>query len=467
MHTFRTVKRGPVLALLLLILSASVAACGTGATTGSNSAGVNTAGRIKLTYWFWGASPQEQQIMQKVLVDGFDSSQSKYSLSVTYNNNVDTNIQVALAADGGPDIVYGSGPSFVTEYAPSGKIANMNKYSQEYGWKTRLNPAMYESGTLNGNLYALPTSFDTDGVFYNKAVLKKYGWPVPTTASQLMSEMNQAKKHGLYAGVSGNKGWRPDNFDVANVFLTAEAGPQAVYKALTGSLPWTAAPLVKAVQTSGQWFNAGYFAGSQYFDLNYDDAADLLAQGKAAFWISPTLSFQFLSAYFNNQNGNLSNLGFEPFPTLTSGLPSPLYTLESPSSLSINPYSHHQAGAAEVINYMMSEKFLTEMLQDGWPGYWAVPLANISAQPSQFQGLSKLYLQAIDDLLTAVKAGHMGYSLSTFYPPAVENAFLNIDEVWTHKESAQTFLASVEKAQKAAQAAHLVSPIPKPYGIGQ
>jgi raffinose/stachyose/melibiose transport system substrate-binding protein len=161
----------------------------------------------------------------------------------------------------------------------------------------------------------------------------------------------------------------------------------------------------------------------------------------------------------------LSNLGFEPFPTLTPGLPSPLYTLESPSSLSINPYSKNPAGAAEVINYMMSEKFLDSMLAEGWPGYWAVPLNHITAKPSQFSGLSRLYLQAIDDLLTAVKAGHMGYSLSTFYPPNVENAFLNIDEVWTNRESAQAFLAGVEKAQQQAEKQHLLSPVPKPYGI--
>ena len=460
MHTLRIFKRGSVVALLVLVLAAGLTAVSASATTSRRS-----VSRINLTYWFWGCSPQQQQVMQKVLIDGFDASQSKYSLSVTYNNNVDTNIQVALAADGGPDVVYGSGPSFVTEYAPAGKIANMNKYSQEYGWQTRLNSAMYQSGTLHGDLYALANSFDTDGVFYNKAVLKKYGWAVPKTANQLITEMNEAEKHGLYGGVSGNKGWRPDNFDVANVFLTAESGPQAVYKALTGSLPWTAAPFVNAVNTSAKWFKAGYFGGNQYFDLNYDDTAELLAEGKTPFWVSPTLSFQFLSAYFNQANGNLSELGFEPFPTLTAGLPSPLYTLESPSSLSINPYSKNQAGAAEVINYMMSEKFLDEMLANNWPGYWAVPLNHITAKPSQYSGLSKLYLEAIDNLLTAVKAGHMGYSLSTFYPPTVENAFLNIDEVWTNRESTKAFLEGVEKAQQQAEKEHLISPVPKPYGM--
>jgi raffinose/stachyose/melibiose transport system substrate-binding protein len=463
MRSSRTLRRGSVVAPLTLILATTLSAAG--ASAGTVRTQDSTSGRINLTYWFWGCSPQQQQILQKVLIDGFDASQSKYSLSITYNNNVDTNIQVALAADGGPDVVYGSGPSFVTEYAPDHKLANMDTYAQEYGWKTRLSSAMYNSGLVDGNLYALPVSFDTDGVFYNKAVLKKYGWPVPKTASQLVTEMNEAEKHGLYGGVSGNKGWRPDNFDIANVFLTAESGPQAVYKALEGKLSWTAAPFVNAVNTSAKWFQSGYFAGNQYFDLNYDDTAELLAEGKTPFWISPTLSFQFLSAYFNQQNGNLSELGFEPFPDLTSGLPSPLWTLEAPSSLSINPYSHHQAGAAEVINYMMSEKYLNQMLTLGWPGYWAVPLAHISATASQFQGLSKLYLQAIDQLLAAVKVGHMGYSLSTFYPPAVETAWLNIDEVWTHKESAQAFLASVEQAQQKSEAAHLIPPIPQPYGL--
>src|SRR2546422_424930 len=125
-----------------------------------------------------GCAPADQQTMQKVLVDGFNASQDKYSLSVNFNNAVDKNIQVALAANQGPDIVYGSGPSFVSAYVPSGKLANMDGYSQKYGWQQRILPPIYKAGTVHGHLYALANSLDTIGIFYNKAVLAKYGWPV-------------------------------------------------------------------------------------------------------------------------------------------------------------------------------------------------------------------------------------------------------------------------------------------------
>src|SRR5438270_4879670 len=80
------------------------------------SSGDAGGGRQTLQLWFWGAPPQQQQTMKQVLVDGFNKSQDKYTLQVTFNNAVDKNVQVALSANKGPDIVYGSGPAFSAAY---------------------------------------------------------------------------------------------------------------------------------------------------------------------------------------------------------------------------------------------------------------------------------------------------------------------------------------------------------------
>jgi raffinose/stachyose/melibiose transport system substrate-binding protein len=455
MHLRRPFNRVSV--LLLLAIAAGVV--GTPALAAREH-----SGRQNLTMWFWGAPPSDQAVMQKVLIDGFDSSQSKYSLSVTFNNAVDKNVQVSLAANQGtPDVVYGSGPSFVSEYVPEGKLANMDAYSKEYGWKNKILAPIYQAGTVKGSLYALPNSLDTIGIFYNKAVLAKHGWPVPKTIGQLESDMDKALKAGLYASVTGNKGWRPVNLDYVNAFLTHEAGPQNVYKALKGQLPWTAPPFVAAVNKSAQWFQKGYLAGKDYPNLNFDDAAALLAKGKSPFFIAPALTFQFLAQYFKSNApspGNVKDVGWEPFPSI-GHLPYPLYTLGTVDSLSINAHSPNKDGAAKVINYIMSPTFMKRMTAQ-WPGYWGVPLKTIPAKPSQFQGLSRAYVSALIDMTKAVNAGRFGYSDSTFFPPATQTQWVNVDTVWYKQQSAQKFLASVEKTFKAEKAKGLVPPIPAP-----
>jgi raffinose/stachyose/melibiose transport system substrate-binding protein len=444
----------PFLVALALVLSA----CGGG------GAGT-TAGRQTLTFWFWGAPPAHQETMKKVLVDGFNASQSKYTLQVTYNNDVDKNVQVALAANQGPDVVYGSGPAFSAAYAASGKLANMDQYATNYGWKDRLLGPMYESGTVGGKLYALPNSLNTLGIFYNKAVLTKLNAQVPTTIDELEAVMDKAKAAGMYASVTGNKGWRPVNEDYSSLFLTHLAGPQTVYDALTGKVPWTSAPIQAAVDKSAQWFKKGYLGGKDYTNLNFTQSMQLLADGKSPFFIGPTLAFQFATDYFNDKSGNVDNLGFTSFPTIGAGLASPLYTLATTASLSINAASKNKDGAAEVIDYMMTNKFLKDMTAT-WPGYWGVPLKTLDAQPADFQGLSRSYLTAIQDMIKAVNAGNFGYFTATFFPPATEQELINIDTVWEGTASTGAFLSKVESTFQGELAKGLVPPIPAPKAAG-
>src|SRR5712664_441230 len=215
----RLVVAGAATAALLL------AACSSGL------GGSAPPGRSNLVMWFWGAPPQQQKTMQQVLINGFDKSQDKYSLSVTFNNAVDTNVQVALSANKGPDVVYSSGPSYAAAYAAEGKLVNMNSYAAKYGWKSELLSPMYQSGTIGGKLYDLPNSVSTYGIFYNKKVLQELGEPVPTSFAQLVAIMKKAQAKGLYASVTGNQGWKPVNLDYASIFLNQDAGPTAVYSA--------------------------------------------------------------------------------------------------------------------------------------------------------------------------------------------------------------------------------------------
>ncbi|MFC9843754.1 ABC transporter substrate-binding protein [Streptomyces sp. NPDC060223] len=443
---------GAGLAAMAVVLSAC--------SGGSSSA---AGGRQTLQLWFWGASPQQQKTMKSVLVDGFDKSQSKYNLEVTYNNAVDKNVQVALSANKGPDIVYGSGPSFSAAYAVQGKLADMTPYAEKYGWKDRILAPMYDSGTVNGKLYSLPNSLENLGIFYNKKVLDQLGVGVPTTFAELTADMDKAAKAGMYPSVTGNKGWKPVNQNYISMFLTHVAGGKAVYDALQGKIKWTDPKIAAAVDDSADFYKKGYLGGKDYADLNFTESMQLLAQGKSPFFFGPTLAFQFASDYFNDAAGNTSDLGFAPFPNVTAGLPSPSGTLGTTASLSINAHSSNKDGAAEVIDYMMSDKFAQEMNKT-WPGYWGVPLKNWDLDPDSYTGLSKAFVQSVKDTVDMVSTGDYGFFAGTFFPPATATAFTDVDGVWLGTESTTDFLKKIQSTFDDEKAKGLVPPVPEPAG---
>ena len=398
--------------------------------------------------------------MNEVLVEPYNASQDEYELVIEFRNTVDNDIAVALAAGEGPDIVYGSGPSFVAPYAAAGKLASMDPYSEQYGWQDRILAPIYESGTVNGELYALPNSLNTLGIFYNKAVLEEYGWEPPTTIEDLEAIMDAAMEEGLYASVTGNKGWRPVNENYTSLFLTHMAGPEAVYEALTGARPWNSPEIAAAVEKSAEWYQKGYLAGEDYINLNFNDAVQLLAAHESPFFIGPTLVFQFATQFFNEESGNVDELGFMPFPSI-GDLPYPLYTLGTTASLSINASSEHKDAAAAIIDRMMTQDFLVQMTER-WPGYWGVPVKELDVNPDDFQGLSREYLIAIQDMIAAVNEGHFGYFSATFFPPATQQEFINVDTVWLDTASVDEFLTRVDEVFAEELEKQMVPPIPVP-----
>ena len=133
-------------------------------------------GREQISLWFWGAEPYAQEAFKKILVDKYNASQEDYQLVVEFRPSVDADIKTALAANQGPDIIYGSGPSFVMPLVDAQKLENMDEYAEEYGWKDKILEPYYESGTVHGSLYSLVNGVSAMGVFYNKKVLEDNGW---------------------------------------------------------------------------------------------------------------------------------------------------------------------------------------------------------------------------------------------------------------------------------------------------
>lgn len=416
--------------------------------------------RQEISLWFWGAPPHHQETMQRVLADKYNASQDEYELKIEFRNTVDKDISVALSANKGPDIVYGSGPAFVAPLAEAGKLESMEGYSEQYGWKDRLLEPVYEASTVKGELYSVPNSLNTIGIFYNKKTLEENGWDAPTTIDDLVAIMDEAIEKGMYASVTGNKGWKPVNDNYTSLFLTHFAGPEIVYDCLMGEEKWNNPEIVAALEELNDWFNKGYLAGDDYINLNFNESVQLLADGRSPFFFGPTLVFQFASEFFTGDKED--DLGFIAFPSGNDKVAYPSYTLGTTASLSINANSEHKDEAAKIIDDILTVEFMQDMTKE-WPGYWGVPLVDLATlDTSDMTGLSLTYTEAIKETVDAIEGGNFGYYGAVFFPPATDNLFIDVETVWYGESTVEELLDKIDIEFKREKEKGLVPPIPKP-----
>lgn len=453
-------KMKKVLALTVSVTVAVglLAGCAGG---GKEKAKTGSSGKEIITMWFWGAEPYSQEAMNRIVRDAYNKSQDKYELKIEYRNSVDTDMTTALAAGKGPDIVYGSGPAFVMPLVEAGKLEPMDKYAQEYGWEDKILSPIYETGKVNGKLYSLANSINTVGVFYNKKVLDDNGWDIPKTAEDMEKIMDEAMAKGLYASVTGNKGWKPVNENYASLFLTHYAGADNVYKCLEGSLDWSSEPVVSAIEKSAEWYKKGYLAGKDYGNLTFGESLQLLADEKSPFFIGPSLAYQFATSYFVDEKEK--NLGFIAFPS-TEACPEETYTLSVCCTLSINAKiaDDHKDESAKIINMMMQPEFMQEMTTV-WPGYWGTPLKDLSSvDDSKMSAVSKAYVDTVKKTAEAVENGNFGYYTNVFFPAGTQQIFIDIENVWFGTETAKALMDRADVEFKKELDKGLVPAIPKP-----
>lgn len=432
---------------------------GTNGETQPGTTGGATEERKQLTMWFWGTSDYQRTAMEAYLVDGFNASQDEYALSVEYRASVDNDITVALSGGSGPDIVYGSGPAFVAGYAAEGLFVNMDEYAEKYGWEDRIVDAFYDLCKVNDNLYSLPGALSSIGIFYNKALLETNDWAVPTTYEELISVMDQAISAGLHGGIIGAKDWRYTNDWPISMMLASVAGPEAVYKCLSGEQKWNSPEIVAAVEEMVNWYNKGYFGGEDYWNVDANECCQMVLDGDVPFFFAPLNGFQWLKNVASSDE-QLADIGFIPMPS--KGSNDPAVMIGSVCTFSINAKSDNPDGAAAVLDYMMTVDFASKMSSD-WPGYWGLPVKEISdMDSSKFEGASAQYIEACSSVINALNTGKFGYMASSCFPAVTYETSIDIDTVWFGDKTVEEYLDSLDAAYAEDVAAGSVITVPKP-----
>ena len=419
----------------------------------------SAAAREPVTLWFWGAPPNLQDAFQTTMVDPFNASQDEYELQIEYLQDVDNDVRTAVLAGEGPDLVYTSGPSYIAPLAKAGAIAPLDDYAEKYGWSDRLLAPVLDTCNQLGHLYCMPPALISDGMFYNKALLEEKGWDVPTTLAEVEAVMDAAIADGLYASVTGNKGWQPVNENYASIFVNNVVGPAKFYEILKSGEGWDSPEMVKAIEESARWFKAGYLGGSDYFSLNFDESISLVSQKRSPFFFAPSIGFQWATNYFTGDTAD--DFAFAPIPQMDESLPYPIYDLGVAFTLSINANSDVKDGAAAVLDLIFSPEFARDMA-NLWPGYWGIPLKEFPSNPDA-TGLTASFLAAMGDMTAAVDEGTFGFKIGTFFPPATSQVmFEDIESVWLDRMTATEMLEKASATYAEEMANGLTQDLPQP-----
>ena len=404
----------------------------------------NTFAKTTVTWWAE-TNADRDPVFQAKLVDAFNASQNEIELVMEFKEGLNDILRTAMLSGEGPDIVETPGPSYVKEYQEAGLLTSMQGYSQQFGWEDKLLPWSYQAGVFDGEFYSAPKTFESMIMLYNKTLFEENGWSVPTTLSEYEVTAAKIKAAGMNVFAYGSTGWQPTHEHLAGMYLNSYAGPDNVYKALIGEKEWTDPEFTGAIELLRKHMvDDGYWSGSleNYYALGWDDFHAMFASRGAAMMTIGTWTFGATTAGFADISDEWD---WAPFPVLRDGGADPSYLLALGTTMSINGSSENPDAAAEVLNFVFSNKeIVLDMAADFQFGEFVVPL--YFSEDDIRDSVSPQVRRYLVDFAEATGKGNYGYTTWTFWPadPGV-HIWKDMEVVWAGDITVEDYMYDHQK----------------------
>lgn len=356
-------------------------------------------------------------------VESFNEDYPNVRPKISYRtlDRVDQQIQTALAAGQGPDLVVAGGPSIIGNYAEAGHLLPLDEYASANDWSDKLLPWALESGRVDGKLYAIPTSYETLVMFYNKTLFEERGYDIPETRAELEEIAADLSADGIIPFASGNAEFQLVSQWWASTLINHGAGPEATYAALRGEKSFADPEFVEAATVVRDWFDRGWVQGSaqQYFVTQFGTMYDAFASGRAGMFLSGSWEFPTLNEYFAAAG---TEYDWFPVPAWNSDSAYPMYEVGIGSTASISANSRNPDAVAAHLNWLVTDR---EAMLDYVVETDASPLPVTLAASDFPDGMNPLVASHFEAISEATEAGNFGYLVWTFWPPQASE-FLSI-----------------------------------------
>jgi multiple sugar transport system substrate-binding protein len=222
-----------------------------------------------------------------------------------------TAIRNFLTADS-PDLANWYAGNRMAPFVAAGQFQDVSDVWEANGLNDSLGSAK-ASMTIDGKQWGVPYTYYQWGIYFNKDAYAAAGVEVPTDWAGFVANCEKFSGAGIDCLTTGTKALWPGAgiFDYINMRTN---GYEFHMDLTAGKVEWTD-PRVKA--TFAEWAKIAPFITSNHAAIDWQDAAALLIQGKAANYVMGN----FAVGVFKEGGMTNDNLGFMVFPEITPGIP--------------------------------------------------------------------------------------------------------------------------------------------------
>lgn len=253
----------------------------------------------------------------EALIADFEAANPDIDVQLTNfdHEGYKTAIRNFLTADS-PDLANWYAGNRMAPFVTSGQFMDVTDVWEANGLNDALASAA-ASMTIDGKKWGIPYTYYQWGIYYNRDAYKAAGVELPGEGGiswdQFVANCEKFKAAGIDCVTTGTKALWP----AAGIFdyLSLRTYGYEWHMDLTaGKIPWTD-PKVKDV--FAQWAKIQPYTTANHAAIDWQDAAALLVQGKAANYVMGN----FAVGVFKEGGMTNENLGFMVFPEITPGLP--------------------------------------------------------------------------------------------------------------------------------------------------
>jgi raffinose/stachyose/melibiose transport system substrate-binding protein len=422
----------------ILAIAALVASCAAPAAPGAAPGGEEAEGKIQISMWM--TDNEIANCLIENVVDTFNAQSETIEVIAEKKADMINAVRPALAAGEGPDVVQTHGPAFVAELALADQVLPLDDFVDEFGWEELFVPWALNMGRVGGTLYSLPQELETIVLYYNKTVFEEHGWTPPTTMDELVALAATINAAGVipFAGQGGE--CQACNEWYFTEFTNKIAGPEKVYQALKGEIPWTDPDFVTSLTVLNDMMQAGYWMGSveNFLAANFDQFSSTFANGEAAMNMEGTWFYGREADYFGEAATHGNEWDWVPMPSQSGD---PTYVIGIGGTQSINKNSEHPREAAEFLTYYFSPEVQARIFSA-----CRLALAPIRVEAEQLEGVDPRMAAIFADMSAASDAGNYGYTTWTFFPPKTDVfIYEELEKVWVGDMTVEEYLAGVDQ----------------------
>lgn len=399
------------LAAGVLVLTSTLAACGS-----SSSGGQSGAGGPEI----WGISDPALTSA----IDHYNKDHPNGHISddmETGGDQLDTKLQPAIAARHLPDVFEVYKPTELAKLAKEGLILDMSSSLKSSGLADRFPQSIQSLMQVDGKFYGVPVSqMNTMTFFYNKSIFAKAGVAPPQTWSQLVAEVSKLKRasSGSCAiAFDGGDTFAAENYQQS--LLAYVGGLDAVKSLTTGKQNvWQSSDLAKTDSMLEQLLATKPFEyGAGAIKQSSGTPYELVGSGKCGMYLTGDYGYGGFKQYAPKIL-KAGDLGWFPFPVASSAQVSqpPIIDAGAFNMLVVSSKSSHEKQDLDFLeHYMFTPSYVSTALSNSY-----VPVVKgIGSQVAK----SSVYNKYIYDL--EQKASGFSLNVKDQLPPAISTQYQN------------------------------------------